>query len=275
MTVTVSTFYKFSPIDNCEGLRAATLDRCRTLGIRGTIIIAREGINATIAGPDEGVRALLGWLRSLSGLTDLTSKESRADDQPFQRLKVKIKPEIVTLRAPEADPARQVGTYVDPKEWNDLIGQPDVVVIDARNAYEVAIGRFEGAVDPGTRAFTDFPAFVRANLDPQATPKVAMYCTGGIRCEKASALMLGLGFPEVYHLDGGILKYLETIPAEQSLWRGECFVFDERVAVEHGVREGSHALCRRCGHPVAQARAPSAKPQLCVSCIRRENERPA
>lgn len=251
--VTVSTFYKFAAIADCAALRDTLARMCCGRGIKGTILIAAEGINATISGADADVRAVLSWLRSEPRFADLVSKESYAPAQPFRRMKVKIKPEIVTLKAPEADPAKQVGTYVKPQDWNALISRDDVVVIDTRNAYEVAIGTFARAVNPRTQAFSEFPEFVRRTYDPARTPKVAMFCTGGIRCEKASALMLGLGFTEVYHLEGGILKYLETVPPEESLWRGECFVFDERVALEHGVRPGTHSLCPHCGAPVPTA----------------------
>jgi UPF0176 protein len=185
-------------------------------------------------------------------------------------MKVKIKPEIVTLKAPAADPTERVGTYVRPEDWNALISRDDVVLIDTRNAYEVGIGTFQRAVNPNTRAFSEFPEFVRANLDPVRTPRVAMFCTGGIRCEKASALMLAMGFPEVYHLEGGILKYLETIPPEESLWRGECFVFDERVALEHGVVPGTHALCSSCGAPVAPG---WKETPTCARCLSLQQER--
>jgi len=193
------------------------------------------------------------------------SKESYADEIPFGRLKVRLKREIVTLRRPEADPSRRVGTYVRPQDWNALISDPDVLVLDTRNAYEVGLGTFRGAVDPVTQSFGEFPDFVAANLDPTRHKRVAMFCTGGIRCEKASAYMLSQGFPEVYHLEGGILKYLETIPPEQSLWQGECFVFDERVALEHGVKPGTHVMCRRCGSPVAVEKE-GAAPPTCRRC---------
>jgi UPF0176 protein len=251
MSATVTAFYKFVFIADPAALRAALLERMQGGAIRGTILIAREGINATIAGPDDEIRAFLAALRADARFVDLVSKESFADAVPFGRLKIKIKPEIVTLRRPEADPSQCVGTYVKPQDWNALISDPEVVVIDTRNAYEVAIGTFKGAVDPVTASFSEFPDFVAANLDPEKHRRVAMFCTGGIRCEKASAFMLAQGYPEVYHLEGGILKYLETIPPEQSLWQGECFVFDERVALEHGVKPGTHVMCAACGFPIA------------------------
>mgnify|MGYP001026360914 FL=1 len=252
MSVTVTAFYKFVAIADPPALRQELLALARAQAIKGTILIAPEGINATIAGPDAGIRHVLAHLRADPRFAGLVSKESYADEIPFGRLKVRLKREIVTLRRPEADPSRRVGTYVKPEHWNALIADPEVVVIDTRNAYEVGIGTFPGALDPMTRSFSEFPDFVAANLDPARHKRVAMFCTGGIRCEKASAFMLAQGFPEVYHLEGGILKYLETVPHEQSLWQGECFVFDERVALEHGVKPGSHVMCKACGAPIAE-----------------------
>lgn len=251
MSVTVTAFYKFVAIEDPPALREELLAVAREQAIKGTILIAPEGINATIAGPDAGIRHTLAHLRADPRFAALVSKESYADANPFGRLKVRLKREIVTLRRPEADPSRRVGTYVKPEDWNALIADPDVLVVDTRNAYEVGIGTFKGALDPATRAFCEFPEFVAAHLDPARHKRVAMFCTGGIRCEKASSFLLSQGFPEVYHLEGGILKYLETVPPEQSLWQGECFVFDERVALEHGVTPGSHVMCKHCGSPVA------------------------
>lgn len=266
MSVTVTAFYKFVSLAELPELRETLLALGRDHEIKGTILLAPEGINATIAGPDEGIRQVLAHLRADPRFADLVSKESYADEMPFGRLKVRLKREIVTLRRPEADPARRVGTYVKPEDWNALLADPDVLVIDTRNAYEVGIGTFEGAIDPATRAFSEFPDFVAANLDPEKHKRVAMFCTGGIRCEKASAFMLSQGFPEVYHLEGGILKYLETVPPEQSLWQGECFVFDERVALEHGVRPGTHAMCKSCGAPVPRD-AETGGAGLCPRCL--------
>jgi UPF0176 protein len=269
MSVTVTAFYKFVAIADPPALREQLLERARGLDIKGTILLAPEGINATIAGPDAGIRAMLVHLRADPRFADLVSKESCADAVPFRRLKVKVKREIVTLRRPEADPSRRVGTYVQPEHWNALIADPDVVVIDTRNAYEVAIGTFRGALDPATRAFSEFPDFVAASLDPARHRRVAMFCTGGIRCEKASAYLLSQGFPEVYHLEGGILKYLETVPPDESLWQGECFVFDERVALEHGVKPGAYVLCKRCGFPVAAGEGSD-----CTRCSGRDELEP-
>lgn len=263
MTVTVSTFYKFVSVADPPALKHELASYCCARAIKGTILVAPEGINATVSGRDESVRGLLAHLRADPRFEGLVSKESFADGHPFGRLKVRLKREIVTLKAPEADPTSKVGTYVKPEDWNALIARDDVVLIDTRNDYEVAIGTFEGAVDPGTRVFSEFPAFVSSQLDPAKTPKVAMFCTGGIRCEKASAYMLAHGFGEVYHLEGGILKYLETIPPEQSLWRGECFVFDERVSLDHGVVPGTHRLCPNCGAPVAADSDPAGPAQCC------------
>lgn len=250
MTLTVSAFYKFVEIAEPAGLRPGVLDACSTRNICGSILLAPEGINGTISGGAQDLAEFFDWLRIDPRFTDLETKESPATAHPFKRLKVRLKREIVTLDAPEANPTKRVGAYVEPEEWNKLIENPDVVLVDTRNAYEVNIGTFPGAINPKTRAFRHFPHFVKQTLDPVRHPKVAMFCTGGIRCEKASSYLLAQGFKEVYHLRGGILKYLETVPPEESLWQGECFVFDERVALTHGVAQGSHGMCRDCGEPV-------------------------
>jgi UPF0176 protein len=220
--------------------------------VKGTLLLAREGINGTIAGSDGAIEAVLAAIRALPGCGDLDVKESRAAAMPFHRMKVRLKREIVTMGEPDIDPL-DTGHYVAPRDWNALIADPATILIDTRNAYEVGIGTFKGAIDPKTRAFSEFPDFVEANLDPGKHPRVAMFCTGGIRCEKASAYLLSRGFSEVYHLEGGILKYLETVPPEQSLWQGECFVFDERVALGHGVAQGAHVMCPDCGYPILDA----------------------
>ena len=251
MTFSVSAFYKFVAICDCEGLRKELGALCCSLGIKGTILLASEGINGTVAGSSEAIDTLEAALRADARFAGLETKRSSARDAPFQRLKVKVKREIVTFGVPEADPASLAGTYVDASDWNALIASPDVTVIDTRNAYEVAVGTFQGSLNPGTSAFNEFPDYVRANLDPAKHAKVAMFCTGGIRCEKASAYLRSQGFETVFHLRGGILKYLETVPPEESLWRGECFVFDERVTLQHGLDQGGHTLCAICGHPVA------------------------
>lgn len=259
MIFTVSAFYKFVRVEDCESLQADLLALGEREGLCGTILVAPEGINATIAGRDAGVRALLAHLRADQRFAGLLSKESVADKQPFQRWKVKVKPEILTFGAPEADPTVRAGIYVRAQDWNDLIAREDVLLIDTRNDYEVAVGTFRGAVDPKTRSFTDFKCYVAQNLEPEKHPKIAMFCTGGIRCEKASAYLRAHGFDEVYHLEGGILKYLEDVSAEQSLWDGACFVFDERVAVGHGVIPSGHGRCR-CGWAVV------AGAGACPSC---------
>jgi UPF0176 protein len=239
--VVVAAFYKFTALPDYVALRAPLLQYCREQHILGTILLAEEGINATIAGSRAGVDALMARLRSDPRLADLEHKESTADGRAFQRMKVRLKKEIVTFGVPGIDPTRRVGSYVAPQAWNALITAPDVVVIDTRNRYETRVGTFHGALDPGIDSFRQFPDFVRMQLDPARTPRVALFCTGGIRCEKATAFMLEVGFREVYHLQGGILKYLEQVPREQGLWEGSCFVFDERVALDYGLGENRNA----------------------------------
>jgi len=241
MPYTVAAFYQFAALPDFAALREPLRATCADLKLKGSVLLAREGINGTLAGSAEAIGALIQELRegALFGrrLDNLELKFSAASAMPFQRLKVRLKKEIVTLGDAEIDPTRQVGTYVDPADWNDLIATPDTVLIDTRNAFEVALGTFEGAVDPGIKSFGQFKDFVARHLDPARHRRVAMFCTGGIRCEKASAYLLARGFAEVYHLKGGILKYLEGVPEAESRWRGECFVFDDRVALGHGLRE--------------------------------------
>ncbi len=277
MSFTVSAFYKFVPIADCPALRDTLFALGCSEGLCGTILLAPEGINATVAGPDAGVRALLCYLKRDPRFADLVSKESLAPTRPFDRWKVKVKDEILTFGAPEADPSRRAGIYVAPKDWNALITQDDVVLIDTRNDYECAVGTFRGAIDPGTRSFTGFKDFVAEHLDPARHTRIAMFCTGGIRCEKASAYLLAHGFSEVHHLQGGILKYLEEVPEEESLWQGACFVFDERVAVTHGVKPGGHRLCACCGHPVApgEDRCPACSSALVPTTAVRSSLRPS
>lgn len=253
MAFVVAAFYRFVGMGDIQGLREVLQQRCEDLGICGTILLAAEGINGTIAGERAGIEGIFEFLRSRPGLEGLGYRESMAQERPFSRLKVKVKREIVTLGQPMADPTQQVGTYVSPQDWNAIVDDPDVIVIDTRNDYEVGIGSFVGAVNPGTRSFREFPAFAVENLDPEKQPKVAMFCTGGIRCEKASAYLLSQGFEEVYHLQGGILSYLEQVPEEESRWEGECYVFDERVSVVHGLAEGTYDACTSCGHPLSEA----------------------
>lgn len=265
--IVIAALYHFAPLPDFQALREPLLTRCRDLDIRGTLLLAEEGINGTISGTREGIDALLGHIRSDGRLAALEHKESFSERHPFRRLKVKLKKEIVTLGVPGVDPNRLVGTYVEPEDWNALISDPEVVLIDTRNDYEVALGTFANAVDPRTRSFREFPDHVRQNYDPQRHRKIAMFCTGGIRCEKASSFMRAEGFPEVYHLKGGILKYLERVPSEDSLWRGECFVFDHRVGVSHGLGEGRAEMCFGCGHPVTPEEREAAGYEEGVSCL--------
>lgn len=265
--VTVSAFYKFAPVADCTSLRASLDATCRAHGILGTILIAPEGINGTVAGGASAIAALHRTIRATAQFADLVTKQSHTDAMPFGRLKVKEKPEIVTFGVPEADPNRRVGVYVSPAAWNTLISDPEVMLIDTRNSYEVAVGTFRGAINPGTRSFAEFPDFVKSSLDPGKHKKIAMFCTGGIRCEKATAFMLQQGFREVFHLEGGILKYLETVPRDESLWHGDCFVFDDRVAVTHGLEVVRHALCPRCGQP-ADTASGGASATACDLCRR-------
>lgn len=262
----VAALYKFVPLTGLHDMQATLKKTCGANGVCGTLLLAEEGINGTIAGSREGIDAVLRAIRAYPGLKDLEHKESSAQKQPFYRMKVRIKPEIVTLGVPEANPNKAVGTYVSPAEWNEIISDPETVVIDTRNDYEVKIGTFRNAVNPHTETFREFPDWVKNELDPQKHKKVAMFCTGGIRCEKASSLMKQMGFGEVYHLRGGILKYLEKTPAEESLWDGECFVFDQRVSVGHGLAQGSYALCPACRHPISREDAKRPEYAEGVSC---------
>jgi len=269
----VAALYRFAPLPDFAALRAPVLDLCRSHGIKGTLLLAAEGINGTVAGTDAAIAALIGWLESIDGLAGLEVKYSRASAMPFHRMKVRLKKEIVTMGVPGLDPRRSVGAYVEPADWNALITDPQTIVIDTRNDYEVAIGTFRGAVDPRTSSFREFPEWVRARREELAGRKVAMFCTGGIRCEKATAYAKSLGIEEVFHLKGGILKYLEEVPAGESLWDGECFVFDERVAVIHGLAEGEAELCRACRRPLTAADRLSARFVEGVSCERCFDER--
>lgn len=262
----VATLYKFVKLPDFADKREPLLSYCQGQGVKGTILLAEEGINGTIAGSRQAIDSVLWFLRSDSRLADLEHKESYTQTPPFERMKVRLKQEIVTLGLPEIDPNERVGTYVTPQEWNDLISDPEVTVIDTRNDYEVNIGTFQGAENPQTDSFREFPDYVRHHLDPTQHKKVALFCTGGIRCEKASSFMLAQGFAEVYHLKGGILKYLQEIPAQESLWEGECFVFDERVAVSHGLESGSYELCLCCGRPISEEDKVSPKYEQGISC---------
>lgn len=268
--ILVAALYKFVRLDDFQAMQAPIQQVCERHCVMGTLLLAKEGINGTIAGPEEGVRAVLDYLRSDLRLAALTHKESWADTMPFYRLKVKLKREIVTMGVPDIDPQTMAGQYVTPEKWNDLISDPDVVVVDVRNDYEVTIGSFQGAVNPKTESFTEFPDWVHEQSCDSGLlrkkKKVAMFCTGGIRCEKSTAYLRSQGFDEVYHLEGGILKYLETVPPEKSLWKGECFVFDERVSVGHGLAPGHYELCRACRQPLSQQDKTSVYFEPGVSC---------
>ncbi len=250
---TVAALYKFAPFPDPAALRGPLKALCEAEGLCGSLLLAPEGINGTVAGPRAGIDRLIGHIRTLPGCADLEWKESTADERPFRRMKVRLKREIVTLGVEGVDPTASVGTYVPPAEWNALIEAPDVAVIDTRNDYEVAIGTFEGAVNPETASFGEFPAWWEANKDRFHNKRVAMFCTGGIRCEKSTNYLKSQGVEEVFHLQGGILKYLEEVPASESRWQGECYVFDSRVSVGHGLAPGDYRLCHACGRPVSAA----------------------
>jgi UPF0176 protein len=269
-TYLTAALYKFVSLPHYKDLQAPILHACEQHQIKGTILLASEGINGTIAGLPDDIYAVLNYLRTdalFNGdFADLEHKESFADEHPFYRMKVRLKKEIVTLGVPGVSPTKKVGTYVKPEDWNALISDPDVILIDTRNDYEIDIGTFKGAVDPKTTTFREFPKYVANNLDKTKHKKVAMFCTGGIRCEKASSYMMDQGFDEVYHLQGGILKYLETVPEEQSLWQGECFVFDQRVAVKHNLAVGEYDQCYACRHPLSPAEMQSPQYTAGISC---------
>ena len=243
--VVVITFYKFVKLPDFRAIQKPLLIFCKENGIFGTILLAEEGINSTVAGSREGIESLLDYLGSDERFADLKVKTSYTDTMPFGKMKVRLKREIVTLKQ-DVDPNELVGTYIDPQDWNNIISDPDVILIDTRNDFETQIGTFKGAINPETDAFSELPDFVEKNLDPQKHKKVAMFCTGGIRCEKATSYMLKQGFETVYHLNGGILRYLEEVDPEQSLWEGECFVFDERVSVDHHLQAGQATFCADC-----------------------------
>ena len=250
--VVIAALYKFVALPDYVALRDPLLDFCCQQTIKGTLLLAEEGINGTVAGGRESIDALLHYLRRDSRLADLDCKESFEAQQPFYRMKVKLKKEIVTMGVEGIDPRDTVGTYVEPEQWNALISDPEVMVVDTRNRYECEIGSFSGAINPQTDSFREFPSYVKNHMDPRKHKKVAMFCTGGIRCEKSTAYLKQQGFEEVYHLKGGILKYLEAVPQEQSLWQGECFVFDNRVAVDHDLQPGSYGLCHGCRQPITE-----------------------
>jgi UPF0176 protein len=265
----VTSLYQFTRFDNCRSIQRTLKLACEGSAVRGTLILAPEGINGTIAGSDAAVEEVVRLIRSLPGCAEMTVKDSRAGEMPFHRMKVKIKNEIVTMGETNLSPLQGAGEYVKPKDWNAFISDPDTIVIDTRNSYEVKVGTFKDAIDPGTTSFRDFPAWFRArraSLTGGKAVKVAMFCTGGIRCEKATALLKAEGIADVYHLQGGILKYLEEVPAEESLWEGECFVFDQRVCVTHGLETGTFEICHACRMPVAAEDKASHAYEEGVSC---------
>jgi len=268
--IRIVALYNFTPFEDHAVLREPLLALCEAEGIKGILLLAREGINGTIAGSDAGMERVLEHIHALPGCAELEIKESRAPEMPFRRMKVRLKREIVTMGEPNIDPRKDVGQYVAPEDWNALISDPETILIDTRNDYEVAIGTFEGAIDPHTKTFREFPEWFRARkLELEAkgkVPKIAMFCTGGIRCEKATSFVKAEGLDEVYHLKGGILKYLETVPEEDSLWHGECFVFDQRVSVKHGLEIGSFDVCHACRAPVSAADKASPLYEAGVSC---------
>jgi UPF0176 protein len=267
--IRVAALYQFARFDDCESIRRALAGLCCSLGVKGTLLIAHEGINGTIAGSEDAIGQVLDYIRALPGCAHLDVKESRAATMPFHRMKVRLKREIVTMGQPDIDPL-DTGHYVAPEDWNALIDRPDTILIDTRNDYEVAIGSFAGATDPRTKSFREFPDWFRAHREEFGeAPRVAMFCTGGIRCEKATAFLKAEGLDEVYHLKGGILAYLEHVPAEQSRWQGDCFVFDERVSVKHGLVQGDYELCRACRMPVGREEKASplyAEGTACPAC---------
>jgi len=266
--IVIAALYRFVALPDFREIREPLLDFCLRHDIKGTLLLAHEGVNGTVAGPRASIDGLLAYLKEDDRFAALDHKESYDANQPFYRMKVKLKREIVTMGVEDIDPNRSVGTYVEAKDWNDLISDPEVTVIDTRNYYEYDIGSFANAVNPETETFREFPEYVANNMDPGKNKKVAMFCTGGIRCEKSTAYMKRQGFEEVYHLKGGILKYLEDVPKEESLWRGECFVFDNRVAVNHDLEKGQYDQCHGCRHPITEDEKRSAKYMEGVACPR-------
>lgn len=264
--IIVAALYKFARLPDYQERQPLLFDFCVKQGLFGTLLLAEEGINGTVAGTRAGIDELISFLRADPLFSDLEHKESYADEMPFTRMKVKLKKEIVTLGVPGVNPNEKVGTYVAPEDWNALISDPDVVLIDTRNGYECDIGTFRGALDPKTTTFREFPVYIGNHLNPARHKKVAMFCTGGIRCEKASSFMVQHGFEQVYHLQGGILKYLEKIPPAESLWQGECFVFDQRISVGHGLKVGEYEQCHGCRHPVSPEDKRSVQFVEGVSC---------
>ena len=270
---TIVAFYRFTHLPDFEALRQPLFDVCTSGDVFGTILLAEEGINGTIAGPADGINAVIDHIRTLPGCAELDLKWSSAEANPFLRMKVRLKKEIVTMGIPQIDAASSAGEYVEPEDWNDLISDPGVVVIDTRNDYEVGIGTFAGAINPETASFRDFPEWLQSQGEDLKQTKVAMFCTGGIRCEKSTAYARSLGFTDVFHLKGGILNYLEKVPETDTMWQGECFVFDQRVSVGHDLAPGSYDMCHACRTPLTDAdqRSPAYVPG--VSCPHCQNER--
>ena len=266
MSYRVAALYKFTVLPDYVRLREPLQNLCDLLSVKGTLLLAGEGLNGTIAGTESAIGDVIDFLRSDPRLKDVDVKFSTAEEMPFYRMKVRLKREIVTMGVDGVDPNKTVGTYVEPADWNALISDPDTILIDTRNDYEVGIGTFKGAVNPKTKTFREFPDWVEANRDAINKPKVAMFCTGGIRCEKASSFMLENGFDDVYHLKGGILKYLETQAEAQSLWEGDCFVFDQRVAVSHGLKESDYDQCFACRRPITEDEKQRPEYEKGVSC---------
>jgi UPF0176 protein len=269
-TYLTTAMYHFVSLPYFRMLREPLLNFCLSRDIKGTLLLADEGINGTLAGPEKSILELLEYLKNdplfEGNFKGLGHKESWSDKHPFYRMKVKLKKEIVTLGVPDVSPTKMVGKYVKPKDWNSIISDPEVVLIDTRNDYEYAIGTFRGAINPKTTTFREFPEYIKTHFDPKKHKKVAMFCTGGIRCEKASSYMMSEGFDEVYHLEGGILKYLEEVKPEESLWQGECFVFDQRVAIKHGLKIGDYDQCYACRYPLSQDDMKSEKYTPGISC---------
>ncbi|WP_260598025.1 rhodanese-related sulfurtransferase [Sphingomonas endolithica] len=264
--IRVAALYRFARFPDPAALRVPLLAVCAANHVKGTLLLAREGINGTIAGTADAIDIVLAHIRTLPDCAELEVKDSSAETPPFLRMKVRLKREIVTMGQPDIDPLAGTGHYVKPADWNALIASPDTVVIDTRNDYEVKVGTFAGAIDPATKSFSDFPAWFRAHRGELADKKIAMFCTGGIRCEKSTAFLKAEGLEDVYHLEGGILKYLEQVPASESRWQGECFVFDQRVAVGHGLMAGTHSLCHACRMPVSAEERDSGLYVEGVSC---------
>ncbi|WP_027229513.1 rhodanese-related sulfurtransferase [Phyllobacterium sp. UNC302MFCol5.2] len=269
----VAALYRFARLDHYQSLQEPLAKLCCGLGIKGTLLLAAEGVNGTVAGSAAAIQQLVDFLNAEPAIAGMELKYSYASEMPFKRMKVRLKKEIVTMGVADIDPLQSVGTYVEPENWNALIAAPDTILIDTRNDYETAIGTFAGAVDPQTKTFREFPQWVEDHRDELEGKKIAMFCTGGIRCEKATAFVKGLGFEDVYHLKGGILKYLEDVPAEESRWNGECFVFDERVSVGHGLVEGEAELCHACRNPIAPEDKLSQLFEEGVSCPHCYHER--